>query len=428
MALTVSLPYVLPRSEGGGRSGFVMTDLAMMFVLLLVVFLALDPFLLYIDKRGFLKHVALVFALPTFVLAWIGVRVAYPERTYTSVFRLAWPLVLLATVIILGSLYARLHHHVHETFLIMGMYMLITMLAARYIADHHNPAPLLNGYISLLFVAIIAGAVWQALKLHRWSEFHEEEFLTVPLAVFFYVLSRGVVGRTLSIVLLFLLMLLVIKNTSFIVAALVCGYLWWGFMRIRTKRMTGAGQLLHYYALVTSCALIAAVYFGIKHYNHHALPDGNPKYRVFTYERTWAAFTDSPIWGKAFSGASAEKFGLFQVMASTQVLPSHSDILDILAHGGTIGIVLFAYGLFRIARYVRGCFVARSDGALSPTLEAHFHWIAASSLTAIPVVAFNPIMLQPGKAFLLWMNLGILIGLAIRCAENSSSPRPTLTS
>jgi hypothetical protein len=428
MALTVSLPYSPQETHRGERAGLVMTDLAMMFVLLLVVFLALDPFLLYIDKRGFLKHVSLVFALPTFVLAWIGVRVAYPSRSYTSVFTIAWPLVVMALLIITGSLYARFHSHVHETFLIMGMYMLISVFAARFIADHHNPSHVLNAYVVLLFIAIVTGAVWQAVKLQRWSEFHEEEFLTVPLAVFFYVLSRGVVGRTLSMILLFLLMLLVIKNTSFIVAALVCGYLWWGFMRVRTKRMSGAGQLLHYYALTSACALIAAVYFGIKHYNHHALPDGNPKYRMFTYEQTWAAFTSSPIWGKAFAGAGAEKFGLFQVMASTQVLPSHSDILDILAQGGTIGILLFAYGLFRVGRYIRSRFVARGEGALSPVLVAHFHWIAASSLTAIPVVAFNPIMLQPGKAFLLWLNLGILIGLAIRCAEHPSSHEPSPSS
>jgi len=118
-----------------------------------------------------------------------------------------------------------------------------------------------------------------------------------------------------------------------------------------------------------------------------------------------------------YTGAGAEKFGLFEVATSTQILPSHSDLLDILAQGGVIGILLFSGAIFRIALYVYRHFNNRPTDTLQAPLVAHFHWIAVSCICTLPVIAFNPIVLQPGKAFVTWLNLGILIGIAMRCHD-----------
>jgi len=362
--------------------------------------------------------------IPFFVLAWFGARLGTARRTFIAVTPVAWPLMLLGTWIVAGALYARFHNKIIETFLIMGAYMLVTAGAARFIADHRDPERLLNRYLGFLFGAIVIGACWQAGVLRMWSKFHEMEALTVPLAAFFFVRAKSTKGRVMSLALMLALMLLVIKNTSFLVTGIALIYLWWCFIRPQLRDTHALGRMLHFYWLTVLATLVAAGYVLIKWLKHDALPDGNPKYRLFTYERTWAEFTHSPIWGKSFSGAGAEQFGQFQVAASTQVLPSHSDLLDILGQGGLIGMLLFIFALGRIGWYVYENYRARRPGALSKTMEAHFHWLALSSLASLPVVAFNPIMLQPGKAFLLWMNVGIVLGIAIRCRARGEAQSP----
>ena len=399
----------------GESSVLNLTDLGILFALFLAVFYAMDPFMLYIDKRSVFKHFHLIFVIPFFTLAWFGKRLNALRDNFVSVVPICWPLMLLAVWIIGGAMYARFHSKIVETFLIMGTYMLVTVGAARFIADHRDPVRLLNLYMGMLFGAIVIGAAWQAGYGRTWSKFHEMEALTVPLAVFWFVRAKSAAGRVAALVLMLALMLLVIKNTSFLVTGIALAYLWWCFVRPQLQKTHALERLLHFYVLAIIPVLLAAVYGGIKLLKHDALPDGNPKYRLFTYERTWADFTNSPIWGKSFSGAGAEQFGLFQVGSSTQILPSHSDLLDILGQGGVIGMALFIFALWRIGRYIYVNFRARRPGALSKTMEAHFHWLTVSCLSTISVVAFNPIMLQPGKAFVLWMNLGIVLGIAIRC-------------
>lgn len=422
MSSTMSYRPPMPSAprEGGG---FVMTDLGMIFVLFLAVMFCMDPFLLYIDKRSVFKHFHLLFALGFCVLSWFGTRIWRRRAEETSVLAICWPLLLLALWIIGGALFARFHSKIVETFLIMGAYMLVTLGAARFIADHRNPERLLNIYLGLLFGSLVLGAAWQAGYLRVWSKFHEMEALTVPLAVYFYARAKTPVGRLGALLLLLLLMLLVIKNTSFMVAAIALAYVWWVFIWPRLARKDGVKRLLHLYSILLCMLLVLGAYAGIKMMQPNALPDGNPKYRLFTYERTWADFVQSPIWGKSFSGAGAETFGLFQVGSSTQVLPSHSDLLDILGQGGLLGMALFLLAIWRILRFTMTHFRNRPPQTLSPGMIAHFHWLAVSSISAIPVVAFNPIMLQPGKAFILWMNIGILVGIAIRCKEQRESKR-----
>lgn len=403
------------------RSVLNLTDLGILFALFLAVMYAMDPFVIYIDKRTVFKHFHLMLVIPFFVLGWFGARLSDHRRTFIAVSPICWPLMLLAVWIIGGALYARFHSKIIETFLIMGSYMLVTAGAARFIVDHRDPERILNSYVGMLLGAIVIGALWQAGVLHEWSKFHEMEALTVPLAVFFYARAKSTAGRISALVFMVGLMLLVIKNTSFLVTAMSMAYVWWCFIRPELKKADALGRLLHFYSLAVGIVLVGVAVVAIRLLKHSALPDGNPKYRLFTYERTWAEFVHSPIWGKSFSGAGAEQFGLFEVASSTQVLPSHSDLLDILAQGGLIGMLLFAFALWRIGRYIYLNFRARKPDALTPTMEAHFHWLAVSSLVTITVVAFNPIMLQPGKAFLMWMNLGIALGIAIRCRAHSDA-------
>jgi hypothetical protein len=46
------------------------------------------------------------------------------------------------------------------------------------------------------------------------------------------------------------------------------------------------------------------------------------------------------------------------------------------------------------------------------------HTLALMSLAGVITYAFNPVLLQPGMAYLLWTNLGLLLGLSLRAAAD----------
>jgi O-antigen ligase len=165
-------------------------------------------------------------------------------------------------------------------------------------------------------------------------------------------------------------------------------------------------------AFIGAASIAVGVCF-LLYFREDYLPSGNVEFREFTYRAAWQQFLDSPIWGTAFSAESVRKFTLFTVGIARNRLPTHSDLMDLLANGGLLAIGLWLFGYLRI-----GVFAYRR--ILAPRF-LHYPWasqghtFAAISLAAIVVYAFNPILLQPEMAFMVWTTLGMLVGLAASC-------------
>jgi O-antigen ligase len=126
----------------------------------------------------------------------------------------------------------------------------------------------------------------------------------------------------------------------------------------------------------------------------------------------WNRFLDSPLWGSGFAREATEKFGLYDIGIAGNVLPTHSDMLDLLANGGLLGLALFAGGFLLIGRLAW-------RRLLHPALAArpqarHAHALALLTLAALVTSCFNPILLHPPMAALAWANAGMLLGLALR--------------
>jgi hypothetical protein len=171
--------------------------------------------------------------------------------------------------------------------------------------------------------------------------------------------------------------------------------------------------LVYWFWLAGGLAAIAIVFLGVN--GMIELPTGNVSYRGYTYELAWQRFLDSPWWGTLFAVEAVGKFTLYSVGDTDNLLATHSDLLDILANGGVIGVTLWAYGLWRIAR-AAGSHVLRPqflDRAWAPQAHA----LAVMSAAGVVTYTFNPILLQPSMAYLLWTNLGLLAGLALRAAS-----------
>ena len=139
------------------------------------------------------------------------------------------------------------------------------------------------------------------------------------------------------------------------------------------------------------------------------MPSGNPGYRIRTYERAIARFEESPAWGTLFDARSTVRFTAFFIDDGDQ-LPTHSDVLDLAAHGGVVALGLLAWAYIRIGRVVHRALLREEQ---TTELGAAAHMFFCMSLAAIAVYGFNPVMLQPDKALLLWSPLGVLLGCCV---------------
>jgi O-antigen ligase len=207
--------------------------------------------------------------------------------------------------------------------------------------------------------------------------------------------------------------LLSMKNTSYIIALLSLVYIAALLWLNGIKRAPSLKQLwFHYLALLGVVAVAAAACF-LLYYRENYLPSGNVQFRSFTYRAAWQQFLESPLWGTSFSAESIRKFTLYTVGISRNKLPTHSDVMDLLANGGLLAMALWLTGYLRVIVFAYRRVLA--PRFLHYPWAAQAHTFAVISLAAVATYAFNPILLQPELAFLVWTTLGFLVGLAASC-------------
>jgi O-antigen ligase len=398
---------------GQARAGLVMTDYGFLLALALAVLLAIlvDPLEADAEHNVYLRHLPLLIALPSAILAMVGGQLFRWQEKRPGSLPALLPLLLLACFIMAGGAYARFVLDIRNSFLIAGIYMLAAPMAAAVLIRCDDPERLLQAYFIVLAIAGAGVFAGLAVNYGVRQVFHELEYLFPPLAVAAAFLLRRAWLRWAGILFFLLLAALFKKNTGYLSGLMVAGYLLVFYAWPQWARQDAVRRLTKiHWLLIAAVALGALAAFLIANREHY-LPSGSPEYRMVTYARAWQRFLESPGWGTGFAGAAAERFKAFDTGVSDNVLPTHSDILDILAHGGLIGIALWLWGMLRAARlaWTRVLRPARQQHGLAP----YAHALACMSLVGVLVYAFNPIILQPAKALLLWANLGLLTGIAL---------------
>jgi len=199
------------------------------------------------------------------------------------------------------------------------------------------------------------------------------------------------------------------KNTAYILAAFVCAYLlstsFYRRWRLLPDPVVRVTWLLAF--VVAAGAAAAAVAAGYRYFYDH-MPSGNPEYRLHTYGLAWAKFLASPVWGNGFTDAAVVFFDRYDVAATTQYLPTHSDPLDILGNGGLLGMALWLMAI--VPTLWRGF-----TGPAPLKLRAEWvdNWVHNSfllmSATALVVCMFNPVYNVPNLATANWMVFGCLL-------------------
>lgn len=377
--------------------------------------LTVSRFIWPLERIPYFKHLPWLATLPVLALTLAGARLATrpdASRPVPGAFAVAWPLGLLALLVVGGSLYARLVAGVQSTFLNMGLYMSLVFAAAAMVSHSAAPERLLRAYTRILLLAALAMALGLMVYFRRREVYHEEIFLVIPLGVYCFLAWRGAAARWGALAFFLALALLSAKNTSYLVALMTMGYLGLVLGLPRAAAAPPLRRLWGYYLAFVVLALVAAVVAYLLYFRDVYLPSGNVAYRSHTYGLAWQKFLASPGWGTLFAEESVKKFTLYSIGIARNILPTHSDIMDLLAHGGLLAVGLWALGLARIAAYAWRRLLA--PRWLGHPWAAHGHAYAMVSLAAVATYAFNPLMLQPGMAYLLWTTLGFLLGAALR--------------
>lgn len=329
-------------------------------------------------------------------------RPLWPERQ-----RSLWAIAALTLFIVAGSLMTVVGRRasIEDSFLGRGLGIVPVFpayLLFRCAGQEDLVRRRLWGVVVPAVVIMAAGLVVWRMGIRFVEQphiYHEEIFLPVSAALGLFALKRGV-ARWAGAALLWSMGLLSLKYTgmlaAMVVAVLVVGLVWRRSGRptaTRLRRVLVIEAVL-WTAVIAVCAVLLF---------RDSLPSGSPAVRIFTYAERVARFVDRPILGSGFVGSPL--LSLFRKSAPTNLyIPSHSDILDILAFGGVVACVLFAGPIIVATR--RGI-------RWLPTFVRQRDWLGAFAAGTVPVftaeMLFNPVWNQPNLAVWFWFAVGFLL-------------------
>jgi hypothetical protein len=329
-------------------------------------------------------------------------RPEWPERP-----RSLWALAALALFILGGSSMTVLARHasIEDSFLGRGLGIAAVFpafLLFRCPGQEDLVRRRLLGVVVPVVVIMAVGLLVWRMGFRFVDEphiYHEEIFLPVCAALGVFALNRGA-ARWAGGAVLWFVGLLSLKYTGMlagvVVAVLVAGLVW---RRGGLPAATRLRRVLVIEAVLWTAVLAVSALLLFR----DSLPSGSPAVRVFTYAERLSRFMEHPILGSGFVGSPM--LSLFRKSAPTNLyIPSHSDILDILAFGGVIAFTLFAGPIIVATR--RGI-------RWLPTFVRQRDWLGAFAAGTVPVftaeMLFNPVWNQPNLAVWFWFAVGFLL-------------------
>ena len=397
-------------------------DVGVIGTLLLALLFVANPTGLALERMTLTKHIPLLIGIVSLLFAAMTAaldpaRKAWPRDAGLA--RLSCPFLLLAGWVIIGSLYARVVDDISDTFLTVGLYMLAVPGMALYIACSNARWRVISMYMTGLSIsAALMLLVMVVEHVASGGYYHELEYLVVPVGVYYALRPGNKLWHTALAAFYILGGLVFVKFTGFLAIGVALSYLWIVHWRFRYREDEDFRRVARRCIVVGVLVGVAAVALLLNHRGHVG-PDGNLGYRLVTYRTALDHFLESPVYGESFDTSATARFMGFQIDVANGKLPTHSDLLDFAANGGLLALSLLAWGYVRILAYARRTIFARRA---SSDMSAAAHTLACTTLTGIIVYLFNPILLEPDRALLLWSTTGMLLGMAIR---NEQIPNPS---
>lgn len=399
-------------SEVKPSSSLQMTDYFFLFSLFLMLFWAVDPLLWGLDGIPGIKRLPSIMLAMNLAFIAIG-RLMFRNRHdylgFWTIVRSLRYLVAFSALVTAGSIVAKYAKGIEETFLTMGLFTMVAPITYWYVANSTVPMKLLRAVLVVFTFWALVAAGLQVGFFQKVEIFHNKEHLVLPALATLLYFSPWTLGRPLAVAAVVAVAVATNKNTAYILAAFVCAYLlstsFYRRWRLLPDPVVRVTWLLAF--VVAAGAAAAAVAAGYRYFYDH-MPSGNPEYRLHTYGLAWAKFLASPVWGNGFTDAAVVFFDRYDVAATTQYLPTHSDPLDILGNGGLLGMALWLMAI--VPTLWRGF-----TGPAPLKLRAEWvdNWVHNSfllmSATALVVCMFNPVYNVPNLATANWMVFGCLL-------------------
>lgn len=385
-------------------------------------FFLVDPlFSGSLPKTAFAKVVVLVTVYGSIAFHLLGRLLSDRQlvaRPLPAIARQWWPTLALGTFIVIGSLYARVVDNVRETFLGTGLGFLFLPLFAWVVLISARPEQFVQ---RLGWVYVLTMVAMLPLLVSGNHIYHEEVFLIVPLAFYFLSAPRPRAWQLIFAVVLLVASLFSFKNTTFLII-LAC-FAMLTFLKVgrMTKERTQLARLVTYYFFIVTCLLLLALAAYLWWWGRDELPTGNVEYRHEMYGIAWRKFLASPLWGTAYADAAVEHFRLWQV-AGNNMLPTHSDVLDLLAHGGVIAFSLWLLMMVKAAAIMLEAMRRlRRTEALQEERAWRCIWVLGLvQITALITYAFNPPLLSPIHGLWIWGSLGVMYALHSRMRRQAA--------
>jgi O-antigen ligase len=351
-----------------------------------------------------LKHFPLLMLAPALALHLMGMLINRQPMHASGIFAVCWPLVLMALFVITGSVVGKQLYKVDDSFLTFGVYLLLLPLLAAVPALPGDPLRWVRASAALWLIAALAALTGAAARLPTTQSLHEIEYLLVSAFVLLWFLAGGVWLKLLALLLMLAAAGLNHKLTGYIVVLLALVYivLEAGMRRVH-KKWRGFFAIVAVVLAVVVCGALALSYFQFR----DVLPTGSPEVRMHQYQEAWRQFLNSPVWGTAYAEGSGEEF-----RESTRLynIPTHSDVMDMLKHGGLIGFGLFAVGYCLIFRlFSQAAAATQGQGSL----HAYFLGVRFFQISALATFSLNPLLLKGPFLVVIWGNLAVGVGLAL---------------
>jgi O-antigen ligase len=365
-----------------------------------LMFALARPLVGSVPGSTYVKHLPLVLFLLAISLHAIAMAAQNDGRLYTrGMSRSLWPFLLLGIFAAAGSLYARIGLHQENTFLTLGLYLLAMPLFFVWGRDEANGTSVVKPLMLLWLLLALAAIAGSVAQIARESPLHESEFLLLPVFLYWYLASRSTRARWAAILMLIVASILTRKITGYVIG--LCALLYAiGLPIVHTpKKWRGVVYALAALGLVLTIAGAVGAYVYFRQY----LPTGNARVRLHQYAAVLREFSASPIWGDAYASSSGVTFveGGFPML-----IPTHSDVLDLLREGGCIGFVLWLSGMIRAIRTLT------SRTAPSPEAKAFLQAMVFTVLATVFSYSFNPLLLKPPQAFVIWGMLSLALSVA----------------
>ena len=420
---SMAIKPVVPKSCGQALD---FTDGLVVFAIALQLFWAVDPFAIELWRRSLTRHLPTVLAIAATLLCVAGRLLFRPDLrpALGQVIRTYLGLILFAAFVIGGSLYARFAFAIDHSFLLMGVSVALGGPVNLWLIRTSRAPSVLVRSITMAVVGVsLLGVLMNTLHFGNML-YHGMEHVVLVAAALPLIASRNLAVRVVGVLLCILAAVAPNKITGYIVLLMIFTWVFVDELMIRTAKdpdriRAGLRRILGALLGIVAILGVVLLYEAVKSH----LPDGNTVYRMHTYQIAIDRFVASWLWGRGFAAPSVDHFDLFTVNTSTQLLPTHSDPLDILANGGLLAAIPFVLGLLSILyaawKVLTKAWVSREPKQTFRRAQlAMYFLIMISGLT---VMAFNPVLNSPGTSYLYWMCSALMCALVCPEEEGEQS-------